>query len=268
MAEGEYPVPWRYCGHQVKLWRVRAGVTREQLAREANYDYETVKSMELGRRRPSERLLKVADQMCGAGGLLEAGLGYLNPDKPEALFGDYLQYEAEAVSISSFQPLVIPGLLQTEETARAIFSHANWPPISDEEVEERLATRMARQELLKHQDRAFSFVIGELPLRFPVVGAEEHKRQLQRLLDLGEQRNVTVQVLRAGGANVGLSGAFVLMEMPDHGLVSYEEGHAVASLHSNVKKTSLIAQRSALLGRLALNTEESADYIRQLMEAL
>jgi ribosome-binding protein aMBF1 (putative translation factor) len=63
---------WRYCGGQVKLWREEAGVSRQALAEEAGCDYEYVKSMECGRRRPTLRLLQVADQMCGARGKLVA----------------------------------------------------------------------------------------------------------------------------------------------------------------------------------------------------
>jgi hypothetical protein len=55
---------WRYCGGQIKLWREEAGVSRQDLAGEARYDYEYVKSMECGRRRPTLRLFQVADQMC------------------------------------------------------------------------------------------------------------------------------------------------------------------------------------------------------------
>jgi DNA-binding XRE family transcriptional regulator len=78
MAEGnsQPPIAWRYCGSQIKHWRAEAGVRREDLAKEANYGYEYVKSMENGRRRPTLRLLQVADQMCRASGKLEAAKGY------------------------------------------------------------------------------------------------------------------------------------------------------------------------------------------------
>ncbi|MFJ6634707.1 helix-turn-helix transcriptional regulator [Streptomyces sp. NPDC091376] len=68
---------WRYCGNQIKLWRTGAGISREELGKEANYEYETVKSMEQGRRKPSVRLLQVADQMCGAKGEVTGGAGVL-----------------------------------------------------------------------------------------------------------------------------------------------------------------------------------------------
>lgn len=58
---------WRYCGGQIKLWREGAGASRQELVKEASYDYEYVKSMECGRRRPTLRLLQTADQLWGPG---------------------------------------------------------------------------------------------------------------------------------------------------------------------------------------------------------
>lgn len=64
---------WRYCGGQIKLWREGAGVSRQTLVDEVNYDYEYVKSMENGRRRPTLRLLQAADQLCGVGSVDQEG---------------------------------------------------------------------------------------------------------------------------------------------------------------------------------------------------
>lgn len=57
------PMSWQYCGNQIKLWRARAGVSREDLAAEAGYSYESLRSMEAGRRKPSPHLLQVADEI-------------------------------------------------------------------------------------------------------------------------------------------------------------------------------------------------------------
>jgi transcriptional regulator with XRE-family HTH domain len=134
---------WRYCGGQIKLWREEAGVNRQALADEAGYDYEYVKSMECGRRRPTLRFLQVADQMCGAKGKLIAAHEYLKPEKYLSYAEDYVRYEAEAVVLSSYQPLLIPGLLQTEETIRA-YLNAHFPPLDDETLEERATGRLER----------------------------------------------------------------------------------------------------------------------------
>ena len=136
------------------------------MGKEANYEYETVKSMEQGRRKPALRLLQVADQMFGARGLLLAGQEYLKPDKFASYSQDFMRYESEAIVHSSFEPQLIPGLLQTEETVRALLD-AHCPVLDDETIEARVAARLERQSLLDKQTKAFNFVIGEAALRYP-----------------------------------------------------------------------------------------------------
>ncbi|GAA2931822.1 hypothetical protein GCM10020221_29560 [Streptomyces thioluteus] len=144
MAE-QSPPTWRYCGSQVKLWRYRAGVSREKLAQEANYAVETVRAMEQGRRRPTPRLLQVADDLCGAGGLLVAALTYLKPERYVPQVGEFMDAESQAIALSSYQTLYIPGLLQTEAYMRALMTKA-WPPMEDELLEERVTARLLRQK--------------------------------------------------------------------------------------------------------------------------
>lgn len=264
-ANSQPPIAWRYCGSQIKLWRTEAGVSREALAKEAGYDYEYVKSMENGRRRPNLRLLQTADQLCRAGGKLVAAHEFLRPEKFPSYAEDYMRYEAEAVVLSFHQPLYIPGLLQTGESVRALLS-AHFPPLGDETVEARATARLERQELLGEQTKAFSFVIGEAALRNPVSDRGAHKRQLLRLLCAGQVRNVSVQVLPFGGPHPGLLGPFVLLETPEHEHLVYEEGQTMGVLYSDPAKLSIVMQRHAMILRLALSPDESARFIGKLAE--
>ncbi len=258
---------WRYCGGQIKLWREEAGVSRQGLADEAGYDYEYVKSMECGRRRPTLRLLQVADQMCGAKGKLIAAHEYLKPEKFLSYAEDYMRYEAEAISLCSYQPLRTPGLLQTEDTMRALLN-AYLPPLDDETIEERVAGRLERQALLDQRTKAFSFVIGEAALRNPVGGEEAHRRQLLRLVAADEARNVTIQALPFVGAGPGVDGPFVLLETPEHELLVFEEGQETGMLYADADKVSAIVQRHAMILRQALTPDESARFIAKLAEEL
>ncbi|MCF3103442.1 helix-turn-helix domain-containing protein [Streptomyces roseoverticillatus] len=261
------PMTWRLCGNQAKLWRTRAGVTREELAREANYDFETVKSMEQGRRRPTERFLQVTDDMCGAHGFLIAMLDYLGPEKSVPGYDDLFRYEEEAISICSYQPLLIPGLLQTEEAMRALFN-AHWPPLEDDVIDQRVSKRLTRQKLLEKRSRAFVFVIGEAALRNTMSGVEGHKRQLARLLEAAAQRNVILQVMVTEGGHPEISSGFVLLELPDHRRIAYEEGNMMGKLSSDPEMVSFIVHCNALVGRLALSPERSERFIQELMEEL
>ncbi|MFF1515440.1 helix-turn-helix domain-containing protein [Streptomyces sp. NPDC058305] len=259
------PIAWRYCGSQIKLWRTEAGVGREALAKEAGYDYEYVKSMENGRRRPTLRLLQIADQVCGAGGKLVAAQEYLKPEPFATFSQDFIRYESEAIALSSYEPLLIPGLLQTEETVRALLT-AHWPPLDDETVEERVTARLKRRDLLAKQTRSFSFVIGEAALRNRLGSREAHVRQLSRVMDVARQRNVTVQVLPIDGAHPGLNGPMVLLETAEHEHFGYEEGQTTGVLYSDPDRVSIATQRQAMILRQALSLSESASLISKVAE--
>ncbi|WP_255306014.1 helix-turn-helix transcriptional regulator [Streptomyces sp. Wb2n-11] len=267
MTNPEPPMAWRYCGNQIKRWRERAGVTREALAEEASCSYEYVKSMEAGRRKPTLHLLQVADGLCGAGGLLIAAREFLVPEKFLSYSQDFIRYEAEAIVLSSFQPLLIPGLLQTEETVRALLG-AHWPPLDDETIDVRVAARLERQLLLEKRTRSFNFVIAEAALNDAVGSAEAHRRQLHHLAEAGEQRNVTIQVLPGGGAHPGLNGPIVLLETPEHEHLAYEEGQTAGVLYSDPEKVCIVTQRHAMILRRALSPEESVRFIGKLAEEL
>ncbi|MBB4885696.1 transcriptional regulator with XRE-family HTH domain [Streptomyces netropsis] len=163
---------WRYCGNQIKLWRTQAGISREELGKEAGYEYESVKSMEQGRRKPQLRLLEVADQMCGARGLLLAARDDLKPDKFPVRTQEFMTAEAEAIALHWYETVLIPGLLQTEEYARELISN-RCPPVDDETVEERVAGRLERQLKLRPSPTTlFNFVLYEAALRTGVGSSQ------------------------------------------------------------------------------------------------
>ncbi|WP_030609809.1 helix-turn-helix domain-containing protein [Streptomyces sclerotialus] len=256
---------WRYCGNQIKLWRTQAGVSREDLGREANYEYETVKSMELGRRRPSLRLLQVADDMCSARGLLLAAHSYLKPAPYPTRSQEYMALEAEAIAVHWYEPLLIPGLLQTEDYARVLMSET-YPPSDDETVEERVSARLRRQEALWPRPRAvFDFVIYEAALRTGVGGGKVMHRQLCRLLEIGELRNISIQVLPMGRCSgVALIGPMVLLETTDHDRYVYVEGQRTSALYADAEKVSELTQRHGMIRQHALCVEESAEFVRKV----
>ncbi|MEU3461530.1 helix-turn-helix transcriptional regulator [Streptomyces sp. NPDC006733] len=267
-TESPPPMAWRYCGNQIKLWRTRAAISREQLGKEAGYEYETVKSMEMGRRKPTLRLLEVADEMCGAHGLLVAAQDYLKPERFPSYTLDFMRYEAEAIVLSSYETQYVPGLLQTEETARALLE-SSWPPLDDETVEERVSARIDRQSLLARQTKSFNFVVAETALRCRVGDAASYTRQMEHLLEAGKPRHVTIQVMPADrGAHPGLRGPFVLLETPEHEQLAYEEGQHVGALYGDAERVSVLSQRYAMILRQALNPEESARFISKLAEEL
>ncbi|MER7399545.1 helix-turn-helix transcriptional regulator [Streptomyces sp. NPDC000151] len=260
---------WRYCGNQIKLWRGHAGVTREQLCEASDYAYESVKSMEQGRRRPTVKLLQAADEMCEAHGLLLAARDYLKPEPYPTRSHEYMALEAEAIALHWYEPLLIPGLLQTEEYARALIG-GHCPPLDDETVDERVAARLRRQEALTRRPNVvYAFVVYEAALRTGVGGREGMRRQLESLLKLGELRNVSIQVLPAGRcAGLSLAGNLVLLETAGHEHYAFAEGQQTSVLHGDADKVSVLRQVHGMIRTEALGIEESAAFIRKVAEEL
>ena len=261
------PVAWRYCGNQLKRWRLQREVSREDLAREAGYSYEAIKSMEQGRRKPARRVLDIADDMCEAGGKLRAATDYLEPEKYPARTHEFMQAEASAIARHSYDVLVVPGLLQTQEYANALLN-AHCPPLDDETVAERISARMQRQELIKNKPRTqFSFVIHEAALHNVVGDRSMMQEQFHHLLIAGELRNVTVQILTAGcGPHPGLNGPLVVLETEEHQHYTYVEGQETGMLYSDPGKVSALTQRHVMIRSLALTPDDSAQFIRKVTD--
>ncbi|MFF1477651.1 helix-turn-helix domain-containing protein [Streptomyces sp. NPDC058301] len=260
---------WAYCGDQVKRWREGAGVSRNDLCKAVGYQYEYVKSMENGRRKPTLRLLTVADEMCGAQGKLLAAHEYLKPEPYPARSQEYMQVEAEAVAVQWYEPLLIPGLLQTEEYARALISES-CPPLDDETVEERVSARLGRQDALRARSSVvFGFTLYEAALRTMVGGRECMRRQLQHVMEAAELRNVPVQVVPMGRCSgLALTGSVVLLETPEHECLAYTEAQTTSALYADPVKVSELTQRHGMIRMHALSVEESAEFISKLAEEL
>jgi transcriptional regulator with XRE-family HTH domain len=124
-----------------------------------------------------------------------------------------IEYESGATVRRQFEPLLVPGLLQTEEYARAIIS--TFAPA--DRVEKLVEIRMKRQELVNRPDapRMF-FILDEAVIRRQVGGKDVMRRQIARLIELGSGPDLTVEVVPFSvGTHPGLRGQFTVLEFPD-----------------------------------------------------
>jgi hypothetical protein len=187
-----------------------------------------------------------------------------------AQFGTFLSFESAATAMRIYEPLVIHGLLQTEEYARA---HAEAVDVgmTAADVDRQVRIRMARQE------RAFSeedppkiwTILDESAIDRPVGGAEVMSGQLKHLLDIA--KDVNLQLLpRSHGSHAGLRGGFILFEFDEdiHSPVVYVESQA-GNLYLE-KEADLQRCGSAYeqLQAAALSTRESVKLLRSLIEKM
>jgi transcriptional regulator with XRE-family HTH domain len=129
----------------------------------------------------------------------------------------FVEYEAAATITRSFEPLLIPGLLQTEEYSREIIKKLN-AQIPKDHLDALVTLRMKRQELLEQEGPPpwFFFIIDEGVVRRLVGGQDVMRGQIRHLIELADKDNVTIEVVPySGGINRGMHGPFVVFEFSE-----------------------------------------------------
>lgn len=137
-------------------------------------------------------------------------------------FRPFQPYEAEAAELRLFQHTLLPGLLQTEDYARAVLS--KHPNATGEEISERVAGRLKRQVVLDRSAPPVMWVLlDENVLRREIGNPKIMHEQLLHLVELSQRPNITIQVLSRIGAHPGLHGAFAIAVTQDHRTIVYLE---------------------------------------------
>lgn len=174
-------------GAVLKVFRERAALTQEQLATRLSYSPHFVGLVEQGRRLPPGDFVERAEEVLDAFGVLRAAARHM-ARKPglAAWFRLWAQWEVTAVSLCTYECRVVPGLLQTEGYARAVMLNVP-PPPTEEEVAQRIAARLERQELLTRTPPiAFSFIVEEAVLLRHTGGEDVTRHLLDRLIASAE----------------------------------------------------------------------------------
>ncbi|MBB1257843.1 helix-turn-helix domain-containing protein [Streptomyces alkaliterrae] len=258
-------VLWLF-GRQLKLLRERAGMDRAKLGSLTGYSASTIASFEQGRRIPPPKFIDRADELVGAGGVLSASKPEVARAQYPAFFRDAAKLEAEALVLQVYAVHAVPGLLQTEQYARAIF--AMWRPQLEEEViEQRLTARLARQEIFERRPAPrLSFVIEEAVLMRPLGGEAAWRGQLEHLLLIEEKRNVEIQVMPMScQEHAGLAGPFTLMEMKDGRRIAYAEVQGDSRVHTERQKVRELECTYGSLRAQAHTPAESRSLIEKLL---
>ena len=183
-----------------------------------------------------------------------------------------IEYESASFIIRNFQPMVIPGLLQTEEYAAAMIRNYS-PQATEQEVKTAIEIRMKRQQILQQPEMPLMFfIMDEAAVRRLVSGREAMRRQIERLLDESAKPAVTIEVVPFSvGAHPGMQGSFMLFEFPDAGDddALYLEGPSEIRLNrDDAEEISNFRDRFEVLRELSLGPQGSIDLLRRLLSEL
>ncbi|MDF3293127.1 helix-turn-helix domain-containing protein [Streptomyces silvisoli] len=259
--------PERLVGAQVALFRRWARLTQRELAERLGVHEETIASIEQGRRPLKLDLAEQLDELLETKGALEVAVRNLPERAKYPVWAEaFIDHERDAIAISSYENQVIPGLLQTEAYARAVFRN-RVPLFSEGEIEHRVAMRMERHDILHRKvPPTCSFIFSEAVLKDRLGGDEVYKEQLRHLRKCADLPGLTIQIMPLGReTHAGLNGPFVLLETPEHHLIVYLETQRGSQLISDPDEVSIIARKYAMLRSQALNLEESKRLLDQLL---
>ncbi|QIY56219.1 helix-turn-helix domain-containing protein [Streptomyces sp. RPA4-5] len=266
MDDDEAGAVMKAVARQVKLWREAAGLTQAEFGAAIGYGEELVSSVERGRRIPRPEFLDRADEVTGAGGKLAA----LKTDVAEIRYPkkvrDLKKLEAESVELCAYNNSVIHGLLQTEEYARAVIGNRQ-PPFPENEVERRVAGRIDRQGIISTPTGlpVLSFVQCEATLRRCTGGTMVLRKQLERLLEVGQLTNVSIQILPLHREdNSGLEGPFRLLKLKDGTRLGHLEVQHLSRVISNPRELQILELRYGMIRAQALTPRESLAFIEKV----
>ncbi|GHE32983.1 transcriptional regulator [Streptosporangium violaceochromogenes] len=205
--------PLALFGYELRRHREASGLSQEQLARRVRFSNSLIGQIERADRRPSRTFIERCEEVFGLQGDLLQHWPDLTREASPRWFRTWLEIEGEADAIRSWEPLLLPGLLQTEDYARAVISGK--PGATPDQVEEALTVRMARQKLFQRSNPPMYWaVIDEGVLRRPIGGPAVMRHQLEHLLEVLESPRVSLQVVPFDlGATTGLSGAFAIAQL-------------------------------------------------------
>lgn len=252
-------------GAQLRHLRETAGLDSADLGTAVGNSPHTISSWERGVRVPHPDTIVRLDELLRANGTLTAAIEQLSSPLFPGGFGEFAELEARCVSLYSYNALAVPGLLQTEEYARAAIG-ASVPPLDDEEVERLVAARIKRQELLTRRPQPIvSFVIEEIALRRPIGGKPALREQLKQIVETAGMRNVTIQVMPTDIVeHSGLEGPMILIRTHDGRDLVYIEGQAGGAWTTDPEQAAVIAQRHGRIQTQALRAAESITLIEQI----
>ncbi|WP_431904867.1 helix-turn-helix domain-containing protein [Micromonospora carbonacea] len=246
---------------QLRRIRTAAGLNQEELGRRANYSASTISAVETGTRPLDKPYVKRMDEVLDTGGLFESLLRMAERDGQPSWFRPWLEAERNATQLRYFNPTLVPGLLQTENYARAVLRFDDTKP--EAEVERQVAARLERQDILirEHPPQVIA-VIDEAALRrTDAIMAE----QLAHLLRMADLPHVHIHVIPAGaGLHVGLSGPLALARLADGSWVGHIDNQLGGSVVNGDEGVATLLTRWEGVRGLALPRNLSGALVKEV----
>lgn len=250
-----------------------------ELARQLGLSHGTVSQWETGKRIPRpEDVARVLTALGVTGDDVERiidlarGANEPNwltvgvPGASQQLAGA-IECESTAKTITWWEPMLIPGLLQTGDYARSVITLGG---VSRTEVETLVHIRMGRRDVLTRREPAHLIaLIGEAAIRDRVGSPEVMADQLRHLVEMATQPNITVQIVPSGiGWHPGLVGPFTMFDFPDSPPIVHLEHHRSGVFLSDEGDVEDYRTAATTLRHLSMSPEDAAELIDKTITTL
>ncbi|XUL90100.1 helix-turn-helix domain-containing protein [Streptomyces galilaeus] len=261
--------PRALLGAELRHAREKAGLSQEELGQRLFVSGSFIGQLEAGTRRMVPEYARMLDRELGTGDFFERNCVAAAKSSYPEHFVEAAEAEARATAINQYATLLVPGLLQTNAYAEAVF-RAYKPTATDAEIDVLVADRLKRTQILDHPTTPLLwFVLDEAVLRRGIGGSAVMAEALRHVLGLAQRRRIIVQALPfSAGAHAALDGPLKLMEFANEAPLSFVEAPDMGKLiddpatvahHAHMFKLLLAASLSAP-DSLALIESVAQDY--------
>jgi transcriptional regulator with XRE-family HTH domain len=252
-------------GAKLRKLRDKVGLSQAQLAAEVGYSHDTISKVETAAQAPSPELAERLDAHFGTDDQFQELQPLAAKEGIPLFFRPYAELEATAGAIRVYEPVAVTGLFESEDYARAVLR----PGQRSEALEQAVATRMRRQEVLERENPPWIVVLMQESTIRKIVGTRKTtKDQLNRLLNLSAEPHITILIV-PDDAQVYPSSGFTLFTRPDQPEIGFVEGAGGTSraieLSSQVEQ---LRQLWDLICSVAMTDVASEALIRKVMEGL
>jgi transcriptional regulator with XRE-family HTH domain len=245
-------------------YREQNGLTQDQAAKKLMLSLSLYKKIEGCERRPQSDFAKRCDELFTTPNVFtllhEAVIAEPYPE----WFGPRVVHEDRASVIHEWEMRGVPGLLQTEAYARAVF-RAGKPYAAPDAIERDVRARLERQDILTREDPPrLWIVVSEGVLRQAVGGAAVMRGQLDHLITVSESQYAVLQVLPFSADAPGANGPAAMFEFDDSQPVAYLEGWGAGRVIEDPKEVVEITTALSMIKSCALSPADSAQLIAEI----
>ncbi|GAA3087775.1 helix-turn-helix domain-containing protein [Streptosporangium carneum] len=255
-------------GTELRKHRSMARMSQKTLATLTGWSISQISMLENGNRGPTPELARSMDAALGLDGTLSnlwAMLDNVSNQLP-TWYRSWLEIEREADTLRTWQPLIVPGLLQTEGYARAVLTSE--PGTTPEQIEEHTTARMERQNILRRTTPPMMWVLlDESVLDRPIGSPAVMAAQLSHLADVTQSLRIVVQVVPLSAYSaVGLLGAFVIATARGEPDTAYIDSAGISvRVTGRPEDVTSLAFRYDAIRAEALSQRESLILIKEKM---